>query len=86
MNREEPKSTGTVYEIKVKGYLEERWADRFGGMTFTHEADGTTALQGIVTDQAALHGLLEGIRDLGLPLVSLRQINPEREKRSDLNE
>jgi len=86
MTRDEPKSIGTVYEIKVKGHLEKRWADRFGGMMFTHEADGTTILQGMVIDQAALYGLLDGIRDLGLPLVSLRQVSPEREKRSGPNE
>ena len=86
MAREEPEAVLTDYEIKVKGILEKRWANWFGGMTFTHESDGTTTLLGPVADQAALHGLLEGIRDLGLPLVSLRQVNPEREKRSDPDE
>ena len=86
MARKERASVRTIYEIKIKGTLDERWADRFGGMAFTHEADGTTTLQGMVIDQAALHGILDGIRDLGLPLVSLRQVNPEREKRSEPDE
>ena len=86
MTVEQQGSTATIYEIKIKGHLEERWADWFGGLTFTHEPDGTTTLQGTIADQAALHGLLNGIRDLGLPLLSVHQVNPDGEKRSDPNE
>ena len=69
-----------IYEIKIKGYLDDRWADWFEGMTFTHESDGNTTLCGPVTDQAALHGILNGIRDLGLSLISVQRVDPERKK------
>jgi hypothetical protein len=76
---ERRESTPTLYEIRIKGHLDERWANWFGGLTFTHESDGTTTLQGKIADQAALHGLLSGIRDLGLPLISVQQIGLDRE-------
>lgn len=59
------------YEIRIKGHLDTRWAAWFEGMSLTHAADGTTALNGIVADQAALHGLLQKLRDLGVPLISV---------------
>ena len=61
------------YEIRLKGRLEPRWADWFDGLTLTHESDGTTLLSGPVVDQAALHGLLGKVRDLGLPLIAVRR-------------
>lgn len=64
------------YEIRLRGHLEHRWAGHFEGMSFTHASDGTTLLTGRVVDQAALHGLLRTVRDLGLPLVSVTQIDP----------
>ena len=66
-----------IYEIKIKGHLDDRWADWFEGMMFTHESDGTTTLCGPVTDQAALHGILNGIRDLGLSLISVQRVDPD---------
>ena len=63
--------TGIHYEIKVKGHLEEHWADWLGGLSITHDAQGNSLLTGIVPDQAALHGILAQIRDLGLTLISL---------------
>ncbi len=60
-----------LYEIRVKGYLDSRWADWFDGLSLTHENEGTTTLYGQVVDQAALHGLLRKVRDLGLPLISV---------------
>ena len=63
-----------LYEIRVRGHLESRWAAWFGGMTLTHETDGSTTISGPVVDQAALHGLLHTLRDTGLPLVSVTQI------------
>lgn len=64
------------YEIRLAGHLAPRWAARFGGMTLTHHADGSTVLAGSVVDQAALHGLLLTVRDLGLPLLSVTQLDP----------
>jgi hypothetical protein len=62
------------YEIRLKGHLDSRWAAWFDGLALTNEIDGTTIIRGPVVDQAALHGLLRKIRDLGLPLVSVTQI------------
>ena len=63
-----------LYEIRLKGHLDDRWADWFGGMTITLEDNGDTLLTGPVVDQAALHGLLKKVRDLGMPLVSVIQV------------
>ena len=65
------------YEIRLKGHLDNRWADRFEGLSFTYASDGTTILAGPVIDQAALYGLLRKVRDLGLPLVSVILIDPK---------
>jgi hypothetical protein len=65
------------YEIRLAGHLDQRWAEWFDGLTLTQQGDGTTVLQGPVVDQAALHGLLQKVRDLGLPLVSVTQDAPE---------
>ena len=73
---EEHQEDGT-YEIRFKGHLDARWSDQFEGLSFTHDGDGTTVLFGPVGDQAALHGLLRKVRDLGLTLVSLVQVDPE---------
>ena len=64
------------YEIRLKGHLDDRWADWFEGLTITLEEDGDTLLTGPVVDQAALHGLLKKVRDLGLPLVSVSPVEP----------
>ena len=66
-----------LYEIRIKGHLDDRWAEWFEDMSFTHESDGTTILSGPVIDQAALHGLLRKVRDLGLPLLSVIQVEPK---------
>ena len=59
------------YEIRVKGHLDTRWAAWFDGLTLTHHNDGSTIIGGPVADQAALYGLLQKTRDLGLPLISV---------------
>jgi hypothetical protein len=64
------------YEIRLTGHLDARWAGWFDGLTVAREADGTTVISGPVADQAALHGLLQRVRDLGLPLVSVTPIGP----------
>ena len=64
------------YEIRLKGHLDSRWAAWFDGLSLTNESDGTTLIHGAVADQAALHGLLQKVRDVGLPLVSVTQVDP----------
>ena len=63
-----------VYEIRVSGSLEPRWADWFDGLSITPVGDEETLLTGTVVDQAALHGVLHKIRDLGLPLLAVRRL------------
>jgi len=60
-----------VYEIRIKGHLDDQWTDWFEGLTITREESGDTLLTGPVADQAALYGLLKKIRDLGMPLISV---------------
>src|SRR3982750_1287612 len=73
------------YEIRLKGHLDNRWADRFEGLSFTHESDGTTILAGPVVDQAALYGLLRKVRDLGLPLIAVNLVDPKQANGPDGN-
>jgi len=68
---DEKQNQQQCYEIRLKGHLDDRWAEWFEGMTITLEEDGDTLLTGPVVDQATLHGLLKKVRDLGLPLVSV---------------
>jgi hypothetical protein len=73
-NEIEPKADSdqpVVYKIRIKGHLVPQWTDWFEGLAITLEEDGDTLLTGPVVDQAALHGLLKKIRDLGMPLVSV---------------
>ena len=65
-----------VYQIRIKGHLSPHWAEWFGGMTITLEDNGDTLLTGPVVDQAALHGLLRKVRDLGIPLISAVRVKP----------
>ena len=70
----------TIYQIRVKGHLGCGWTEWFGDLTITKEDNGNTLLTGPVVDQAALHGLLKKVRDLGLPLVSVNCIDPSQAK------
>ena len=65
-----------AYQIRVKGHLGPRWTEWFGDMTITLEDNGDTLLSGPVVDQAALHGLLRKVRDLGMPLISAIRVEP----------
>ena len=76
-NELEPKPTPghpVVYQIRLKGHLGSHWTDWFEGLTITLEEDGNTLLTGLVVDQAALHGLLKKVRDLGMTLVSVSSL------------
>lgn len=78
-NKPEPKpepSVPVVYQIRIESHLGREWTDWFEGMTITLEDDGDTLLTGPVIDQAALHGLLKKVRDLGMPLVSVSPVEP----------
>ena len=66
-----------LYELRVDGHLDAHWSTWFGGLTLTHDDDGTTTLRGLVTDQAQLHGLLARVRDLGVSLLSVTIIDAE---------
>ena len=79
-DRHEPE----LYEIRIKGHLDNRWAHWFGGLTITLEDNGDTLLTGPVIDQAALHGLLKKVRDLGMPLVSVNFVNSGRAKTQEV--
>lgn len=63
------------YEIRLAGHLDPRWAAWFDGLAVSHDGDGTTVISGPIPDQAALHGVLRRIRDLGLPLVSVSRVD-----------
>ncbi len=65
-----------LYEIRIKGHLADQWADWFGGLTIAREDNGDTLLTGSVVDQAALHGLIRKVRDLGMPLLGVRRVEP----------
>jgi len=63
------------YEIRLTGHLDSHWTAWFDGLTVSSESDGTTVISGPITDQAALHGLLQRVRDLGMPLVSVIRVD-----------
>ncbi|CAN5602203.1 hypothetical protein BH23ACT7_BH23ACT7_04460 [soil metagenome] len=65
-----------AYRLRVSGHLDEHWSAWFGGLTLTHEDDGTTTLSGVVADQAELHGLLAKVRDLGVILLAVSITDP----------
>jgi len=74
-----------VYKIRIKGHLDQQWTEWFEGLTITLEDNGDTLLTGHVVDQAALHGLLRKVRDLGMPLLSVDSVKPDPEDASDVN-
>ena len=74
------------YEIRIKGHLDEGWADWLGGLTIQHEANGDSLLTGSLPDQSALHGLLNRLRDLGVELVSVNPAEDESVPEEDSDE
>ena len=74
-----------VYQIRLEGHLGGQWTDWFGGLTITLEDNGDTLVTGPVVDQAALHGLLKRVRDLGMPLISVNRVEPGRQMRRTSN-
>jgi len=73
-----------LYEIRLKGHIDDRWADRLGDVVITLEENGNTLLTCLVVDQAALHGLLKRVRDIGMPLLSVNFINPGLAKKQEV--
>jgi len=80
MNKEHNIPEEEIYQIKIKGFLDDKWSDWFDGFTITHQGESETLLIGPVRDQGALHGMLAKIRDLGLPLISVECLPVEEEK------
>ena len=76
LNPKTDPSQPMVYQIRIKGHLGRQWTDWFGGLTITLEDNGDTLVTGPVIDQAALHGLLRKVRDLGMPLLSVNRVEP----------
>jgi hypothetical protein len=73
-------------EIRIKGHLTDQWANWFGGLTITLEDNGDTCLTGPVLDQAALHGLLRKVRDIGMPLLSVNRVKADQAPAPDLKQ
>ena len=72
-----------VYQIRIKGHLGRQWMNWFEGLTITLEEDGNTLLAGLVIDQAALHGILKKVRDLGMPLLSVNSVGTDPQNISE---
>jgi hypothetical protein len=85
-NSESDPGQPLIYQIRIKGHLGREWADWFEGLTLTALDNGETLLTGAVVDQAALHGVLRKVRDVGLPLLSVVCVTPGQADASDVNE
>jgi hypothetical protein len=78
------RSEAERYEIRLTGHLDAHWSAWFDGMVVTHQVDGTTRIAGPVVDQAALHGLIQRVRDLGMPLLSVMRLpDPQPDMRKE---
>ncbi len=76
-----PVPEGSGFEIKIEGHLDRHWSAWFGGLSISHDTAGNTVLSGAIQDQAALHGIMAKIRDLGLPLVSVARLEAQAQSR-----
>lgn len=83
MNPSTAQGKPTTYEIRVKGILDETWSDWLGDLAIVPQADGETLLRGPVRDQAALHGLMVKIRDMGLPLLSVNPVKIDSPRKEE---
>ena len=86
LNPKTDPSEPMVYQIRIKGHLGGQWTDWFGGLTITLEDNGDTLLTGPVVDQAALHGLLRKVRDLGMPLLAVNRVKPDQADEPDVKQ
>lgn len=86
LNPETSPNQPMVYQIKIEGQLGHQWTDWFDGLTITLEDNGNTLITGPVIDQAALHGLLKKVRDLGTPLISVNRVEPNKVDTSDVKQ
>ena len=84
-NSSNEKAESLIYQIRIKGHLDRKWADWFSGLSITSLENGETLLTGPVLDQAALHGLIRKVRDVSLPLVAVIRIEPEHVDGPDFN-
>lgn len=86
MTNQDSKSQTAIYQIKLQGHLDAQWAEWLGGLTMSTGAEGETVLTGPIIDQAALHGLLRKIRDVGIPLLAVLRLEPSNDNphRNDL--
>ena len=86
INSESDPGQPLVYQIRIKGHLGREWADWFEGLTLTALDNGETLLTGAVVDQAALHGVLRKVRDLGMPLLSVFRVTRGQAEASDVKQ
>jgi len=86
LNHKLDPSQPILYQIRIKGHLDRQWTDWFGGLAIMLEENGDTLLTGLVIDQAALHGLLKKVRDLGMPLVSVNSVEPDQADASEIKQ
>ena len=86
INSESDPGQPTVYQIRIKGHLGREWAEWFGGLAVRLTDNGETLLTGPVVDQAALHGVLRKVRDVGMPLLSVNHVKPGQAEASDVKQ
>ena len=86
LNSEIDPSQPMIYQIRIRGHLGRQWTDWFEGLSITLEDNGETLLTGPLLDQAALHGVLKKVRDIGMPLLSVNRVKPDHADASDVKQ